>query len=162
MAESESGISDLMEGMDLEVEIIDGFYHQNIGFMNDKVQLFAEYWMKLYLNCCRQGDYAVDLINDENPDEAKAALEDWPDTFGAPNIPQLLFETDVEPKRKKRSVAERECDGVVLIKEMVDNYINGERVYFDVPNVLPESDISLAEYETRIKECENCFKTVEN
>ena len=144
---------------DFEVEIIDdGFYHQNIAFMNDKVQLLAEYWMKLYSNCCIQRDYAVELINDGKPDEAKAALEAWPETFGAPNIPQLLVETNLELKRKKRSVDEHE-DGAALIKEMVDNY---ERIHFDVPNALPEGNISLAEYETRIKECESCFKTVEN
>ena len=50
----------------------------------------------------------------------------------------------------------------MLVKEMEDNYIRGERVYFNVSCVFPEGDISLVEYETRIKECENCFKTVEN
>lgn len=135
MAESETGLSDLIEGLDLEdindtgyekdvdVEIIDGFYHQNVAFMNGKVQLFAHYWMKLYSNCCLQRDYAVELLNDGKPEE---------------------------------------CDGVMLIKEMEDNYISGERVHFNVPNVLTEGDVSLAEYETRIKKCENCFKTVEN
>ena len=60
MAESETGLSDLMEDFDLEdinntgyeedveVEIIDGFYHQNVAFMNEKVQLFADYWMIVY------------------------------------------------------------------------------------------------------------------
>lgn len=174
MAESETGLSDLMEGFDLEdvddtgyekdvdVEVIDGFYNQNVAFMNDKVQLFAEYWMKLYSNCCLQRDYAVELLNDGKPKEAKAVLCDWPDTFGSPSVPQLLFQTSPEPKRKKLSTTERECDAVSLIKQMQDNYIRGERVHFDVPNVLPEGDVSLAEYETRIKECENCFKTVEN
>ena len=59
MAESKTGLSDLMEDLDLEdvndagyeqdveVEIIDGFYHQNVAFKNDKVRLFAAYWMKL-------------------------------------------------------------------------------------------------------------------
>ena len=60
------------------------------------------------------------------------------------------------PKRKKRSAVELECDGVVLIKEMEDNYIRSERVHFDVPNVLPEGNMSLAEYETHTKVCENC------
>ena len=45
---------------------------------------------------------------------------------------------------------------------MKDNYIIGERLHFDVPSVLPKDDVSLAEYETRIQECENCFKTIEN
>ena len=44
---------------------------------------------------------------------------------------------------------------------MVDNYTRGEKVVFAVPNVL-EDDISLADYETRIQECENCFKSVKN
>ena len=174
MAESETGLSDLMEGFDLEdindtgyekdvdVEIIDGFYHQNVAFMNEKVQLFAHYWMKLYSNCCLQRDYAVELLNDGKPEEAKTVLEDWPDTTGSPNVPQLLVEEPPERKRKKQSTYSIECDGGMFIKEMEDNYISGERVHFDVPNVLPEGDVSLAEYETRIKECENCFKTVEN
>ena len=54
MAESETGLSDLMEDFDFEdvnytgyerdinVEIIDGFYYQNEAFMNDKVRLFAD------------------------------------------------------------------------------------------------------------------------
>ena len=50
----------------------------------------------------------------------------------------------------------------MLVMEMKGSYISGERVHFDVPNVLPQGDVSLAEYETRIQECDNCFKTVEN
>ena len=174
MAGSETDLTDLMEDMDLEethdtgyeqdvdVEIIDGFYHQNIALMNDKVQFFADYWMKLHSNCCLQRDYAVELLNDNKPEEAKAALSDWPDTTGSPNVPQLLFEEPLERKRKKQSTCSIEYEGVMLIKEMADNLIRGERVYFDVPCVLPESDVSLAECEIRIQECENCFKTVEN
>ena len=104
MAESETGLSDLMEDFDLEdindtgyekdvdVEIIDGFCYQNVAFMNGKVQLFAHYWMKLYSNCCLQRDYAVELLNDGKPEEAKTVFEDWPDTTGSPNVPQLLVE----------------------------------------------------------------------
>ena len=113
MAESETGLSDLFDDLDLEetydtgyeedveVEIIDGFYHENVAFMNEKVQLFADYWMKLYSNCCLLRDYAVELLNDGKPEEAKAVLCDWPDTFGSPSVPQLLFQTPPEPKRKK-------------------------------------------------------------
>ena len=86
----------------------------------------------------------------------KAALSDWPDTTGSSNVPQLLFEEPLERKRKKQSTYSIECEGVMLIKEIEDNYIRGEGVHFDVPNVLPEGDMSLAEYETHIKECENC------
>ena len=175
MAESETSLTDLIDDFDLEdtndtsyekdvdVEIIDGFYHQNIAFMmNEKVRLFTDYWMKLYSNCCLQRDCAVKCLNDGKPEEAKTVLEDWPDTTGSPNVSQLLVEEPPERKRKKQTTNSIECDGVMLIKEMEDNYISGEMVHFDVPNVLPESDVSLAEYETRIKECENCFKTVEN
>lgn len=174
MAESETGLSDLMDEMDLgdvydtgyerdvDVEVIDGFYHQNVAFMNEKVQLFADYWMKLYSNCCLQRDYAVELINDGKPDEAKAVLEDWPDTTGSPHVPQLFVEEPPEKKRKKQSEYSIECAGLMLIKEMEDNFIRGESVHFDVPNILPEGDVSLVEYETRIKQCENCFKTIEN
>ena len=66
--------------------------------------------MKLYSNCCLQRDRAVELLNDGKPDEAKAVLCDWPDTFGLLRVPQLLFETPPEPKRKKLSAAEHMCD----------------------------------------------------
>ena len=45
---------------------------------------------------------------------------------------------------------------------MKDNYIRGKRLHFDVPNVLPEGQVSLAEYENHIKRCDDCFKTVKN
>ena len=98
MAESETGMSDLMDDLDLEktyvtgyeedieVEIIDGFYHQNVAFMNEKIQIFTDYWMKLYSNCCLQRDYAVELLDKKKPDAAKAFLRDWPSTTGAPKI----------------------------------------------------------------------------
>ena len=66
MAESETGFSDLMDDLDLdkthetgyeediEVEIINGFYHQNVAFINERIQIFTDYWMKLYSNCCLQ------------------------------------------------------------------------------------------------------------
>ena len=164
MAESETGLTDLMDDLEFEetcdtgyeqdvhMEIIDGYYCESIALMNDKVQLFAEYWMGLYSNCL-QRDYAVELLNDGKPEKAKAALSDWPDTTGSPNVPQLLFEEPLERKQTKQPTYSIECEGVMLIKEMEDNYI---------PNVLPEGDMSLAEYETHIKECENCLKTVEN
>ena len=117
MTESKTGLSNLMEDLDLEdvndtgyerdmdVEITDGFYYQNVPSMNDKIQLFADYWMKLYSHCCLQRDYAIELLNDNKPEEAKAVLQDWPDTFGSPHLPQLLVETPNEPKRNKRSPA---------------------------------------------------------
>ena len=82
MAESETDLSDLMGDFDLEdindtdyqqnfdVEIIYGFYQQNIAFMNKKVRLFADCWMKLYSDCCLQRDYAMELLNDNKPEEA--------------------------------------------------------------------------------------------
>ena len=163
MAESETGLTDLMDDLDLEetydtgyeedieVEIIDGFYYQNVAFMDEKVQLFADYWVKLYLNCCLQWGYAVELLNDRKPEEAKAVLQDWPTTIGAPRIPQLLFEIPAELKRKKHSVASIECDAVSLIKEIEENYVRGDRVLIDVPNVFPEGDVPLAHYEGLIK-----------
>ena len=47
---------------DIDVEVIDGFYHQNVAFMNEKVQLFADFWMRLYSECCLQRDYSVASI----------------------------------------------------------------------------------------------------
>ena len=130
-----------------EVEIIDGFYHQNVAFMNERIQIFADYWMKLYSNCWLQRNYAVESLDDEKPDEAKAFLRDWPSTIGAPKTPQLLSEIAAEPKRKKRSAALIECGAVLLIKEMEDNYIRGDKVLVDVPDVFPEGEVSLTYYE---------------
>ena len=88
MADSETGLTDLMDDLDLEetydtgyeedidVEIINGFYYQNVAFMDEKVQLFADYWVKLYLNCCLQWSYAVELLNDKIPEEAEVVLHD--------------------------------------------------------------------------------------
>ena len=172
---SESGLTDMMDDFDLgdvtdtgyekdvDLEIIfDGFYHQNMAFVNDKIRLFTDFWMKLYSNCCLQRDYAVEYLNDGKPEEAKTFLEDWSNTCGQPMVPQLIFETAGEPKRKKPSAISMEDDAVLLIQDMKDNYIIGERFHFDVPSVLPKDDVSLAEYETHIQECENCFKTIEN
>jgi len=35
-------------------------------------------------------------------------------------------------------VASVKCDAVSLIKEMEDNYVRGDRILVDVPNVFPE------------------------
>ena len=61
-----------------------------MAFLNDKVWLFVDYWMKLYSNCCLKRNFAVELLNDGKAEEAKAAPYDWPDTAGSPNVPQLL------------------------------------------------------------------------
>lgn len=45
---------------------------------------------------------------------------------------------------------------------MEDNFIKGERLHLDVPNVLTDVDVSFAEYKTHISKCKNCSKTVEN
>ena len=45
---------------------------------------------------------------------------------------------------------------------MKNNYITGNRVHIDVPNVFPEGQVSLVEYEHYIKRCDDCFKTIEN
>ena len=170
MTSNETGIFDLCDEetcdtgfeKDVDVEIIDGFYYQNVPIMNDKVRLFADYWMRLYSNCCLQRDHAVQLLNDNKVEEAKATLEDWPDSFGSPDLPQLLLETLNEPKRKKRSPLTIESDAVSLIHQMKENYIRGKRLHFDVPNLVPEGEVSLVEYENYIKHCDECFKTVEN
>ena len=75
MVESETGLTDLMHDLDLEdvydtayerdvnLKITNGFYYQNVAFMNDQVRLFADYWMKLYSNCFLRRDYTVELLN---------------------------------------------------------------------------------------------------
>lgn len=62
---------------DINIEIINRFYYKNVAFMNEKVHLFADHWMELYSNCCSQRDNAVELLNDNQPTEAKAVLQDW-------------------------------------------------------------------------------------
>ena len=64
MAASETSISDLFDDIDMEetcdtgyeknveVAIISGFYYQKVAFVNGKVWLLADYWMKLYSNNC--------------------------------------------------------------------------------------------------------------
>ena len=86
MAESETGFSDLMNDLDLdktydtgyeediEVEIIDGFYHQNVAFINER----SKYSMKLHSNCCLQRDYAVESLDNKKPDAAKLFFEIGP------------------------------------------------------------------------------------
>ena len=116
--------------------------------------------MKLFSNCCLQQDYFVELLNDKKPEEAKAVLQDWPGTIGSPDLSLLLLETPDE--EKKWSTASIECDAVPLIHQMKENYIRRERLHFDVPNVVPEGEVSLIEYENDIKHCNDCFRTVEN
>ena len=115
---SETGLSDLMDDLDLgdvgdtgyerdiDVEVIDGFYHQSVAFMNEKVQLFADFWMRLYSECCLQRDYAEQLLNEGKPEEAKAVLQDWPSMIGSPNIPQLLFEGEPTESIKNEQVCQ--------------------------------------------------------
>lgn len=176
MAEGKSGLSDVFADMDLEedisetgyerdfeVEIIDGFYHQNLAFMNEKVQAFGFYWMKIYSECCLQRDYVMELLNDGKPEDAKIVLRNFPTTEGAPNIPQLLFETQ-EVKRKKKicSAASIEYDGRSLLREMENNYIRGKIIHFHVPSVFPEGEVSLVDYEMHLKHCQKSFKTIDN
>ena len=73
----------------------------------------------MYSDCCLQRDYAMELLNDNKPEDAKVVLLSFPKTEKAPNVPQLLFETE-ETKRKKikRSVAKVESDGWSLVREM--------------------------------------------
>ena len=138
MDDSVGSITDTGYERDVDIKVIDGFHYQGTTIMNDKVKLFADFWMKLYSNCCLQRDYAVELINDGKPNEAKKRLIDWPETFGSPKIPQLLFEPPQEPKRKKPSTLSIQRDCVMLIKEMESNFIRGGRVHFDVSNKLPD------------------------
>ena len=71
MAESPTGLSelefldldDLNYETDIDVEILDGFHLENtLHNVNDKVQQFTFYWMKLYSNCCIQRDEALGLL----------------------------------------------------------------------------------------------------
>ena len=110
MAESETSMSDLMDNLDLvttydtgceediELEIIDGFYPRNVAFMNERIQMFADYWMKLYSNCCLQRDYAVESLNNEKPDKAKAFLQDWPSKDWSTKNSTTIFQNPCRTK----------------------------------------------------------------
>ena len=163
MAESPTGLSELMEFLDLDdsnyetdfdVEILDGFHLENtLHNVNDKVQQFAFYWMKLYSNCCIQRDEALGLLRLGYVDDAIRKLEDWPETIGCPDVPQVLpTEQEEQLKRKK---ARKVTDVEVLIQETLE-------FHYGVPNEFPTEELTLDEYEMKIKKCDRCFQTVEN
>ena len=62
MAESETGVSNLMDDLDLDKTYETGYEEdikvENVAFINGKIQIFADDWMKLYSNHCLQRDYA--------------------------------------------------------------------------------------------------------
>lgn len=145
-----------------DIEIIDGFYYQNIVFTNDKIQKFAEYWMGLYSKCCLQKDDVMDLLNENKIEEAKNNLEDWPRTLGAPRLPQILTEESTGSKRKKPCKATSEFDAAQLVHEMKENYVRGEMVVFAVTNERLDAEASLPKYEELIRRCDNALKTIEN
>ena len=103
------------------------------------------------------------MLNDGKPEDAEVVLRGFPTTDGAPNIPQLLFETE-ESKRKKRkrSATEIESDGCSLMQEMKNNYVGGQVLRFDVPNVFPEGEVRLVDYEEYLKQCRDSFKAIDN
>ena len=49
-----------------------------------------------------------------------------------------------------------------LSRKWNKNYIRGDRILVDDPNVFPEGEVSLAHYEDLIKWCENSLKTIDN
>ena len=170
MAESPTGLSemefmdcdDLNYEMDFDVDILDGFHLENTLYhVNDKVQQFAFYWMKLYSNCCIQRDEALGLLRLGNVDDAIRKLEDWPETIGCPDVPQVLpTEQDKQLKHKK---ARKATDVEAIIQEMRSKFVPSNlEFHHDVPNEFPTEELTLDEYEIKIKECDRCFQTVEN
>jgi len=90
----------------------------------------------------------MELLNDNKPEDAKVILCNFPTTEGAPNVPQLLFETEeTKRKKRKRSAAEVATDGWLLVREMKTNYVRGQMLHFDVPNAFPEGEVTLVDYE---------------
>ena len=146
MAGSETGLSDLFDDMDLEdvddsnyetdydVEILDGFHQENTLYqVNDKVQQFAFYWMKLYSNCCIQRDEALGSLRLGYVGDAIKKLEDWPETIGCPKVPQVLpTEQEEQLKHKK---ARKATDVEALIQEMRIKFITSTvEFHYNVPN----------------------------
>ena len=155
-------LDDLNYETDIDVEILDGFQLENtLHNVNEKVQQFAFYWMKLYSNCCIQRDEALGLLRLGYVDDAIKKLEDWPGTIGCPKVPQVLpTEQEEQLKRKK---ARKVTDVEVLIQEMRSKFSASTlEFHYDVPNEFPTENLTLDEYEMKIKECDRCFQTVEN
>ena len=71
MADSVSGLTDLMDDFDLGDATNTGYERCRCGnyrwFLPSKcgcpVRLFADFWMKLYSNCCLQRNYAVEFLH---------------------------------------------------------------------------------------------------
>lgn len=162
MAESETGLSDLMDvdeidvedtsyEADFDVEVLDGFHLENAFYqVNDKVQQFAFYWMKLYSNCCIQRDEALDSLRLGNVDDAIKKLDDWPATIGCPKVPQVLPTKQEEQLKHKK--ARKATDVGALIQEMRSKFSSSAVEYhYDLPNEFPTEELTLEEYETKIK-----------
>lgn len=174
MAEGKSGLSDLMDHMDLEdsfdtgyeqdinIEIIDGFHLENTLYhVNDKVQQVVFYWMKLYSNCFQQRDDALGLLRLGYVEDAIKKLEDWPETIGCPKVPQVLPTKQEEHLKHKK--ARKALDVEAIIQEMRSRFSSSDiEFHYDVPNKFPTEALTLEEYEKKIKECDRCFQTVEN
>lgn len=126
MAGSETDLSDSMASLDLNdsnyetdgnVKILDGFHLENTIYqVNDKVQQFAFYWMKLYSNCCIQRDEALGLLRLGYVEDAIKKLEDWPETIGCPKVPQVLPNEQEEQLKHKK--VRKVTDVETLIQEM--------------------------------------------
>ena len=84
---------------DIDVKIMDGFHLESTLYqVNDKVQQFAFYWMKLYSNCCIQRDEALRLLRLGYVDDANKKLEDWPETLGCLQARRSEFESEGAPR----------------------------------------------------------------
>ena len=149
MAESPTGLSELMEfmdcddsnyEMDFDVDILDGFHLQNTLYhVNDKVQQFAFYWMKLYSNCCIQRDEALGLLRLGNVDDAIRKLEDWPETIGCPDVPQVL--PTEQDKQLKHNKARKATDVEAIIQEMRSKFVPSNlEFHHDIPNEFPTEE----------------------
>ena len=127
------GASQIYE-RDHEIDVIDGFYlEEAMNIANDKIRICVEYWMKLYSDCCVQRNEALGWLEADCLDEAKKTMEDWPQTFGCPKVPQLLPELREARKRKKPNPF---VDASSLVQEMRNKLSprTSDDFHYDVPN----------------------------
>ena len=76
-------------------------------------------------------------------------------------MPQVLPTKQEEQLKHKK--ARKATDVEALIQEMQSKFSPSTlEFHHDVPNEFPTEVLTPEEYETKIKECDRCFQTVEN
>ena len=152
LADEEYVVSDPCYETHHDVDLVHCFYLENAIYRaNEKITVLADYWMKLYSNYCLQRGEALKFLRVE----ALKALEDWPEAIGCPKVSQLLPVEQGE--RTKHKNARKTTDVSCLVQEMRSKFVPGYvQVQQEVPNEEPGDELTLEDYERKIRDCENC------